>query len=133
MEAKYTSERLEVFGSEYDGTLYVMPEGAWIGRGGSETFATLPENIHDREEKAAFIVRACNAHDALVEALKALLNHVDRETCVHESTHRGGALWTICDGCGMKWADDRGGFVLYTDPAAVAEARAALAIAGETP
>jgi ribosomal protein L37AE/L43A len=72
-------------------------------------------------------------HAALVEALKALLNHVDRETCRHEATHRGGAIWTICDDCGREWADDRGGFVPYTDPAAVAEARAALALAGETP
>lgn len=72
MEAKHRSERLGVFGSEHDGTLYVMPEGAWIGRGGSETFAILPENVPDREEKAAYIVRACNSHDALVEALKRL-------------------------------------------------------------
>ena len=30
--------------------------------------------------------------------------------CRHESTHRGGVLWTICDDCGQQWADDRGGF-----------------------
>jgi hypothetical protein len=104
MEAKYTSERLEVFGSEYDGTLYVMPEGAWIGRGGSETFAILPENIHDREEKAAFIVRACNSHDALVEALK------------------------LCAGV-LAGADMSKSCLVD----ALEKARAALALAGETP
>lgn len=57
------------------------------------------------------------------EALKALLDHVDVETCVHEETHRGGFLWTICDQCGRKWADDEGGFVPHTDAPAVARAR----------
>jgi hypothetical protein len=66
-------------------------------------------------------------NNKLADALRELLNHVDRETCVHESTHRGGALWTICDGCGMKWADDRGGFVPHTDAVAVAQAREAIA------
>lgn len=61
--------------------------------------------------------------------LRALLNHVDMETCVHESTHRGGAIWTICDDCGMEWADDRGGFIPHTDAAEVAQARATLAAA----
>ncbi|MBN9453297.1 MAG: hypothetical protein J0I42_15215 [Bosea sp.] len=57
------------------------------------------------------------------EALRDLLDHVDRETCVHEETHRGGFIWTICDQCGRKWADDEGGFVPYSDPPAVARAR----------
>lgn len=57
------------------------------------------------------------------EALAALLDHVDRETCTHEETHRGGFIWTICDQCGRKWADDQGGFVPHSDPPAVARAR----------
>jgi hypothetical protein len=60
-------------------------------------------------------------------ALIALVNHVERETCQHEDTHRGGVIWTICDGCGKKWADDRGGFVPYSDPPALAEAKRVLA------
>lgn len=68
-----------------------------------------------------------STNDKLADALRGLIKHVDRETCRHEVTHRGGAIWTICDACGMKWADDQGGFVPYTDAAAVAEAREALA------
>jgi hypothetical protein len=104
-----------------------------IVHGGWQTAGVYRTDADELQANAAFIVRACNSHDALVEALRALLNHADRETCVHESTHRGGAIWTICDGCGMKWADDRGGFVPHTDAVAVAQARAALALAGETP
>jgi hypothetical protein len=44
-----------------------------------------------------------------------------------QQTSRGGVIWTICDDCGMKWADDRGGFKPHKDAPAVAEARAALA------
>lgn len=62
----------------------------------------------------------------LVDALRDLLDHVDRNTCTHENTHRGGFLWTICDECGQQWADDRGGFVPYVDPEPVAVARAVL-------
>lgn len=58
--------------------------------------------------------------------LRDLLGHVDRNTCVHENTHRGGVIWTICDDCGMKWADDRGGFKPHKDAPEVAAARAAL-------
>jgi hypothetical protein len=64
----------------------------------------------------------------LRKLLSDLLDHVDRETCVHENTHRGGAIWTICEDCGMKWADDRGGFKPHQDAPAVAAARAALSV-----
>ena len=60
-------------------------------------------------------------------ALESLLRYVDRETCAHEETHRGGAIWTICDGCGKQWADDDGGFQPHRDAPAVAAARALLA------
>lgn len=60
-------------------------------------------------------------------ALAGLLDYVDRNTCTHEITHRGGTIWTICDGCGENWADDEGGFVPHQDAPAVAAARAALA------
>ena len=58
--------------------------------------------------------------------LKDLLDHVDLITCQHDDTHRGGVIWTICDSCGRKWADDEGGFVPYEDAPAVAKARATL-------
>lgn len=66
-------------------------------------------------------------------ALSALLEHVDRETCTHEETHRGGAIWTICDSCGRKWADDEGGFIPHEDAPAVAAARALLTTPPQPP
>lgn len=37
------------------------------------------------------------------------LADIERNTCEHEDTHRGGSIWEICDSCGKKWADDEGG------------------------
>lgn len=62
----------------------------------------------------------------LRRSLRKMLDHYDRNTCRHEETHRGGVLWTICDGCGEEWADDRGGFKPYEEPEFVSEARALL-------
>lgn len=45
----------------------------------------------------------------LVLHLRSVLEYAERETCTHDETHRGGAIWEICDRCGMKWADDEGG------------------------
>lgn len=42
--------------------------------------------------------------DAMVRCFSELLKHAERNTCLHEETHRGGAIWTICDQCGAKWA-----------------------------
>ena len=39
----------------------------------------------------------------------AALREADSRICRHESTHRGGAIWEICDDCGQQWADDKGG------------------------
>ncbi len=66
---------------------------------------------------------AAEAVAAEREVTRGLLKVYDRETCTHEETHRGGALWTICDGCGRNWADDQGGFQPYVDPPEVAAAR----------
>ena len=72
------------------------------------------------------------------DALQALSKHADGLMCRHEDTYRGGAIWTICRDCGQKWADDRGGFVPFTEPAslttafeAIAAIDAALAAKGE--
>jgi hypothetical protein len=86
-------------------------------------------NEHDADELAEIISDLRTlllAYQERGRVLKNLLDHVDKETCVHENTHRGGTLWTICDDCGRKWADDEGGFVPYKDAPAVAKARAAL-------
>ena len=57
-------------------------------------------------------------------ALRDLFQYAERQECGHEDTHRGGLIWTICDGCGKKWADDEGGFVPYVEPSPIARARA---------
>lgn len=48
------------------------------------------------------------------EKMKDALAIVERiaygNTCAHSETHRRGVIWTICDSCGAKWADDEGGF-----------------------
>ena len=64
--------------------------------------------------------------EALEAALKRLLDRDERNTCQHEDTHRGGFLWTICDACGSKWADDEGGKSDWQDPSEWVQARAAL-------
>lgn len=72
--------------------------------------------------------RAASASSSeILEALNRLLRHVDSETCEHEDTYRGGAIWTICRDCGRKWADNRGGFVPHKDAPPVANVRALLA------
>lgn len=62
-----------------------------------------------------------------LEALEGLLKHVERQTCSHEETYRGGSIWTICSSCGMKWADDEGGMPKsFPTPKAVEKAESAL-------
>lgn len=61
--------------------------------------------------------------EKMLTVLRGLLEYVDGETCLHETTHRGGAIWTICDDCGAKWADDQGGFKPHQDEPAVEAAR----------
>lgn len=67
------------------------------------------------------------ALEALAEAAQDLLDEHDRNTCTHENTKRGGVIWTICEDCGMKWADDEGGFQPHQDSPKVARARVLLA------
>lgn len=82
----------------------------------------------------AFIIgnlnHACHTLEAALaetrKALAGLLGLVDRNTCRHEETYRGGLCWTICAECGEKWGDHQGGFVPYVDPPEIAHARATL-------
>lgn len=59
-------------------------------------------------------------------ALSALLRRDQRNTCMHDETHRGGAIWEICDQCGARWADDKGGRPEWKDPPEWVEAEAVL-------
>jgi len=85
----------------------------------------------------AFITAAPVREEGGAEAIiRALLDHVDRDTCQHDNLKRGGVQWTICEDCGRKWADDQGGFKPYVDPQPVAAARlylSALATRDEAP
>lgn len=62
-----------------------------------------------------------------LDLLHGLVREVERKTCCHEETHRGGAIWEICDSCGAKWADDEGGKPEFAWPESVEKARAFLA------
>lgn len=59
----------------------------------------------------------------LLEVMERLVAHIDEMTCRHESTHRGGVLWEICDDCGARWADDMGGKPEFTEPDYLTKAR----------
>ncbi len=63
----------------------------------------------------------------LLAALKSLASFTDGNICRHETTHRGGHLWEICDDCGARWADDMGGKPDACDPEPLAAARAIIA------
>ena len=78
-----------------------------------------------REAEIGFLAAA--ALDAAEKALEALLDRDEQNTCDHQHTHRGGAIWEICDDCGMKWADDQGGKPEWSVPSEWTNARAALA------
>lgn len=80
--------------------------------------ATIDELLRLREENAR-----------LKEALENLLRFAECQICYHESTHRGGSIWTICDDCGAKWADDEGGKPEFKEPNEIVNARKALAAA----
>lgn len=51
------------------------------------------------------------------DLLAGLLEYANGSLCRHqETTHRAGAIWTVCDSCGAKWADDEGGMPKFTLP-----------------
>jgi uncharacterized Zn finger protein (UPF0148 family) len=63
----------------------------------------------------------------LVAALEGLLKYAELSECPHDDLSRGGTIWTLCNRCGAKWADDEGGFKTSAEPKQITEARAALA------
>lgn len=73
-------------------------------------------------------VRSANNSEAnLRNALKDMVRYAEKNICTHDSTHRGGVIWTICDDCGAEWADDKGGKPEFKWPKEVEAARKALA------
>jgi hypothetical protein len=89
-----------------------------------EKTALQAAQCHGRETKRADKLQVENAR--LRDALKNLLSYAKRNECHHENTHRGGIIWTICDDCGGKWADDQGGLKPYCEPVEITAARQAL-------
>jgi len=80
---------------------------------------------------AAEITRLRAENAGMRDAAKVLDDHYERSVCHHDSTHRGGSIWTFCDDCGAQWADDEGGFRAFEYPAEVVSARAALSKASQ--
>jgi hypothetical protein len=64
------------------------------------------------QENAALV----KERDELVASLREITDFASRQVCQHEETHRGGSIWEICDSCGEKWADDKGGKPVWRDP-----------------
>lgn len=70
------------------------------------------EEIRAREKEQSDPDRKTLLHylDTVAGIAVEALGIANQQTCRHEEVHRGGTIWTICSGCGAKWADDRGGF-----------------------
>lgn len=85
----------------------------------------LANRVGVAKEALRIVLAAAPVREEGVSAaiIRALLDHVDRDTCQHDNLKRGGVQWTICEDCGRKWADDQGGFKPYVDPQPVAAAR----------
>lgn len=104
-----------------------------VERGVSEMVTRDCEQALARAERAEAELSQVREREAgMRRALERLLKYAERNECEHSSTHRGGTIWTICDDCGWKWADDEGGFRPYSEPPEITEARAALAPAPAT-
>ena len=74
----------------------------WVVYSNSDPNIEVGQLFHDGTEdnptgeaNAALIVKAVNAHDALVKALSWAIKEIERNTCTHEETHRGGVIWTM--------------------------------------
>ena len=82
-------------------------------------------------EHVQYSSEAVLAHDRLITlvremetALEGMLRFIN--VCDHTNTHREGAIWTKCDDCGKRFADDEGGVTPDSDPPQLAKALAAL-------
>ncbi|HEX5676411.1 MAG TPA: hypothetical protein VFX91_00435 [Alcanivorax sp.] len=83
--------------------------------------------IAPTSEFEAWVTSTQPVNQHLLEALKGLLAYAESNECHHEETERLGVIWTSCRHCGEKWADDKGGFQPYQEPACFGAARDAIA------
>ena len=65
------------------------------------------EMAADAEARGVDELTALRKQDT--ELIRQLVEYIEQNTCQHEETHRGGAIWEICDGCNAQWVDDYGG------------------------
>lgn len=63
--------------SGYCEILAACPDTDWYGEPKTHAVAYADTELDEQQANAAFIVRACNGHSALVEALNACLNFLD--------------------------------------------------------
>jgi hypothetical protein len=103
-------------------------------------YQTLTQDIAYHAFKAALQSQVSNTDGWVVREaiyrnhLHALVDLIEMTTCTHENTHRGGAIWEICDDCGAKWADDMGGKpAVFVWPRCVEDARKLLSAAPKAP
>ena len=73
-------------------------------------------------KRSASVDARASELSALLCALREVTDLACRNICGHEDTHRGGAIWEICDICGEKWADDEGGKPDFVEPEAITKA-----------
>lgn len=98
-------------------------------RSGMDAFRPMEEHWQGKDDYATYrFARTIEAEvrkqdDALI---LQLVEYIEQNTCQHEETHRGGAIWEICDGCNAQWADDRGGKPKFAWAPIVLAARARL-------
>lgn len=89
------------------------------------------DSVPEGHDVGVWVVRVCRAVEAEVRKqddalIRQLVEYIEQNTCQHEETHRGGAIWEICDGCNAQWADDRGGKPKFAWAPIVLAARARL-------
>lgn len=96
--------------------------------------AMTAEKLHNKSDIAAELAQrdyekasAIGYLEALMKDMRQLQNYAEGQVCQHETTHRGGALWEICDECGAKWADDEGGKPDFEMPKELQRGQEALA------
>ena len=86
--------------------------------------------VHGPDAPYTRYIRADIA-EGLLRALAGVIGLVENGTCFHAETYRGGLIWTICQDCGAKWADDEGGFNAPKAPIELIEAQEAIRAAKE--
>ena len=101
LEMKERAEKAERLCQMFSEELFAAQEE--LGRD-----SMISQEVSDAWDKK-YCLRSESRVGKIEEALKNLLSFASRYICSHDETHRGGAIWEICDQCGAKWADDEGG------------------------